>query len=398
MRKIAIIGAGITGRSIAFRLLQAGYEVTLFDAESATQNTACSWQAGGMLAPWSEAAECDVEIVIAGQIALALWRAFAQSLGVSSLNEKLGTQILYHPCDEKLHEHFIRRIHRHSNKARQLMDTCEEVWTLFANESGANKLCAHLRRTRERLQQIAVSETRHLKSREFNVSHLLKFEKWVCPRCVMMQLEDSILKAGGRWYRQTQVERVENASVVCGSQKYHFDKVIDCAGIGSKKLLKLSLRGVRGEALLIRSHAVQFNQVIRFLHPRYPIYLIPREKDSLFYLGATQLETEARGSIWLDSCMHLLSAAMTIAPQLADAEVIDSYVGFRPAFSNNRPKIHVYQHLISVNGLFRHGFLLAPLAAEIVNQLLSLDEKKMLATAVNRPANLYGIDMHWFDK
>ncbi|NEJ17710.1 FAD-dependent oxidoreductase, partial [Rhizobium leguminosarum] len=79
----------------------------------------------------------------------------------------------------------------------------------------------------------------------------------------------------------------------------------------------------------------------------------------------TMIETEFDGPIVARSLMELLNAAYTLFPAFADATIIETGVGIRPAFPDNLPRASRQGKVISLNGLFRHGFLLAPaMAAE----------------------------------
>ena len=61
-----------------------------------------------------------------------------------------------------------------------------------------------------------------------------------------------------------------------------------------------------------------------------------------------------------------MSAAYALDPAFGEAEILALGAGVRPAFPNNRPRIIPSRGYIYVNGLYRHGFLLAPVLAELV--------------------------------
>lgn len=139
-------------------------------------------------------------------------------------------------------------------------------------------------------------------------------------------------------------------------------KMVDCRGYAAQPLLR-DLRAVRGEMLRIRQPELNITRPIRLLHPRFPCYLVPR-KNGEYMLGATMIESHDTGSIHVRSMMELLSALYTIHPAFAEAEIIETGVGLRPAYPSNLPKID-YQHgRFLINGMHRHGFLCAPLLAE----------------------------------
>jgi glycine oxidase len=125
--------------------------------------------------------------------------------------------------------------------------------------------------------------------------------------------------------------------------------------------------------LLLRSRDVHFSRPVRFLHPRIPLYVVPRE-DGLLMLGATSIESDYDGPVSMRSAMELLHAAYALHPALAEADVVEFGVGVRPAFPDNVPRLLSKDRVVHFNGLYRHGFLLSPwyaeqLAAQIVESM-----------------------------
>jgi glycine oxidase len=62
----------------------------------------------------------------------------------------------------------------------------------------------------------------------------------------------------------------------------------------------------------------------------------------------------------------LLAAAHSIIPELAEARVIHSETNLRPALPDNLPRVEQGPGLVRINGLFRHGWLIAPALVEQV--------------------------------
>ena len=139
-------------------------------------------------------------------------------------------------------------------------------------------------------------------------------------------------------------------------------KIIDCRGIHAKAQLE-NLRAVRGEMLMLHNPHVDFQRPIRLLHPRFPCYLVPRG-SGIYMLGATMLETDDASEISARSMMELLNAAYSIHPSFADAKVLETGVGLRPSYPDNIPKIHEQDGTFYLNGMYRHGFLFAPVLAQ----------------------------------
>ena len=120
---------------------------------------------------------------------------------------------------------------------------------------------------------------------------------------------------------------------------------------------------------MVKSREVALSRPIRMLHPRFPLYVVPWG-DGVYLIGATEIESEETGPITLRSALDLLSAAYALDPAFAEAEIVLQGAGARPAFPDNRPRIILRGRYIYVNGLYRHGFLLAPVLAELMADFL----------------------------
>jgi glycine oxidase len=147
--------------------------------------------------------------------------------------------------------------------------------------------------------------------------------------------------------------------------------IVDCRGLGARDDLP-TLRGVRGERVLVRARDVTLSRPVRLLHPRHPLYVVPWA-DGRYLIGATMIESEDAGPVTVRSALELLGAAYALHPAFGEAEVLEMAAGVRPAFPDNVPRVIVRQegrHLF-VNGAYRHGFLLAPVLAEAVASFVS---------------------------
>ena len=88
-------------------------------------------------------------------------------------------------------------------------------------------------------------------------------------------------------------------------------------------------------------------------------------------LGVTMIESCSAAHISVRSVRELLSAAYALNPAFGEAEVLEVGVDCRPAYPDNLPRLRRDSNLISSNGLFRHGFLLAPAMARLVADQMS---------------------------
>jgi glycine oxidase len=141
-----------------------------------------------------------------------------------------------------------------------------------------------------------------------------------------------------------------------------FESVLDCRGFAARDALP-ELRPVRGEMLMLRARDVRLTRCVRFLHPRIPLYVVPRG-EGLYMVGATMIESGDRSGVSARSAIELLSAAYALHPGFGEAEIVEMRADVRPAFPDNVPRIVERGGRIYVNGFYRHGFLLAPVFAE----------------------------------
>ncbi|MGY4306745.1 glycine oxidase [Bradyrhizobium sp. USDA 4369] len=309
-RPVSIIGAGIAGAWQALLFARAGHAVTLHERSDADLMLSTSHWAGGMLAPYCESEISEPVISRLGLASLALWR---RELPETPFN---GSLVIAHARDRADYDRFARRT------------------------SGYERLDA---------AQLATLEP-SLEGR-FREGLFYPTEGHVEPRRVLPKLHQRIIEAGGRVLFNSNV----TASDLDGL-------VIDCRGLDARDA-EPELRGVKGEMILIETAEVQLARPVRLMHPRWPLYLIPRA-DNLFMLGATSLEAEDSG-VSLRSALELLGAAYSVHPAFGEARILEFGSGLRPAYPDNLPRITVTsEREIRVNGLYRHGFLIAPALAQ----------------------------------
>src|SRR6267378_2481934 len=307
---VTIIGAGVAGAWQALLFAQAGHDVTLHEKSDAAMMLSTSHWAGGMLAPWCESEISEPIISRLGLRSLDLWR---EALPDTPFN---GSLVVAHARDRNDYERFARLTSGH-----------------------------------RRLDAAALAALEPSLEGRFRDALFFPDEGHVEPRRVLPKLNEKIVAAGGTIRFDSEV----NADDLDGL-------VIDCRGFSAREAQK-DLRGVKGEMILIETCEVQLVRPVRLIHPRWPLYVIPRENNR-FMLGATSIEAEDTG-VSVRSALELLGAAYAVHPAFAEARIVEFGSGLRPAFPDNLPRIAVHNQKIAVNGLYRHGFLLAPALAEL---------------------------------
>ena len=154
------------------------------------------------------------------------------------------------------------------------------------------------------------------------------------------------------------------------------DWVFDCRGLGARAQWS-ELRGVRGEVIRLHAPGVQLARPTRLVHPRYPLYIAPKPND-VFVIGATEIETEDLSPASVRSTLELLSAAYTVHPGFGEARILEVATQARPTLADNLPHIRCSgPRSVQINGLYRHGFLIAPAMLDALMQWLHTGQHPM---------------------
>ncbi len=315
---ITIAGAGIVGLWQALTLANAGHRVRLME-QSATAFVASSSQwAGAMIAPECEAESAPEIVRDLGRQSLALWRT-----AYSGIKEN-GTLVVAAVRDRSELTRFQRMTENH-----QLL---------------------HAARLADIEPQL---------SDRFDAALYFPSEAHMDAMAAMTALLAKVRDAGVEVSFGSPVARVAG------------DRLIDCRGIAAASDVH-GLRGVRGERIVVAARDVRLSRPVRLLHPRQPIYVVP-QGDGRYVIGATVIEREDMGHVTVRSALELLGSAFALHPGFAEADIIDMGAGVRPAFADNTPRILIEAggDIIRVNGMYRHGFLLAPILARAVADYLS---------------------------
>jgi glycine oxidase len=307
---VSVIGAGIAGAWQALLFAQAGHDVTLHERSDEAMTQSTSHWAGGMLAPWCEAETSEPAIVRLGIRSLDLWR---EHFPQTPFN---GSLVVAHPRDRADFERFAKLTSGH-----------------------------------RRLDAEAMRELEPSLEGRFRDGLFYADEGHVEPRRILPELHARFVAAGGTLKFNSDVSPDACDGIA-----------IDCRGLAARDT-QPTLRGVKGEMIIVESDEIELTRPIRLIHPRWPLYVIPRGHNR-FMLGATSIESEDNG-VSVRSALELLSAAYAVHPAFAEARIVEFGSGLRPAFPDNLPRIAINNRKIAVNGLYRHGFLLAPALAEL---------------------------------
>jgi len=371
---IAIIGAGLMGRLLALSLLreiqsthqstsQSSYSsnresITLFDKDTKLAHNSAAYAAAGLLTPLGESLHCENNIVKMGFESLTLWPKILASLDEYTFFQRTGAIMVSHEQDKGDYLRF----------ARHLQHNYDHYDYQYLNRAELTQLEPEI-------------------ARRFHQGLYLPQEGQIGNRRLLIALRKQLEKEGAAktsnsqftWLSEclvTEIVSTEQSSRVSYQQagvpnQQTFDLVIDCRGTGAT--IKYSnqasaplndLRSVRGELFQLFAPDVNISRPIRLMHPRYQLYIAPKQKG-FYVVGATEIESDDHSPMTVRSAMELLSAAYSVHAGFAEANIRQHVSQCRPAFSDNQPKIiSVKNSLIQINGLFRHGFLIAPVVLE----------------------------------
>lgn len=304
--------------------------MSVFEANDCAKPTAggpraAAWTAAGMLSPIAEMESGGTLVRDLGRRSLSLWREIDAVAPVG-------------------------------------LALTDSVMVCHAQDTGsAQRVLRLLEEDREHVKRMEPEELKALAPEIKGTLHAWRLlgEGHLYPSQAMQSLYQA--SAHVKWNFSAPIQKLSAGSITCAEVSEQFDCVIDARGTGASK--DISVRGVRGEILLLHAPGFKLHCAIRLLHPRWRVYIVPRPGDQIV-VGATEIESEDLSPISVQSTMELLSAAFSIFPALAEARILSTDVNIRPATPDNLPLIDYQEGLLRINGLFRHGWLLAPAVVE----------------------------------
>lgn len=314
---VTILGAGIAGLACGVEFAERGASVEVLEQANDIGPQGCSWYAGGMLAPWCERECAEPLIATLGEQSLQWWRKRFPG------TESCGTLVVAHGRDVVELTRFAQRTERF-----EWLDS-DGIGALEPDLSG-----------------------------RFTRALFLADEAHLDPRAALKFLAQRLVELGGH------IRFGADRPPDCPAEH----TVIDCTGLAARTALT-DLRGVKGEMLVLHSREVTLRRPVRVLHPRMPVYIVPRG-DGVFMVGATLIESDDATRITARSMLELLSAAYALHPAFGEAQVLEIGAQVRPAFPDNLPRIHRRADGLYINGLYRHGFLLAPALAQMAAEMV----------------------------
>lgn len=359
--KIGIAGAGLMGRLAAWTLAHQGHEVHVFDpapgpAPLFDGRGAAGFTAAGMLSPTAERETAEADVARRGWHSIERWGEIAARLAASeavaaggepqpSLLVRQGSLLVAHGAD--------------AGAARRVLARIADGSALHGGGESADALRAPQAMNRQAL--LALEPSLHSAGGPLH-AWLLPGEAHIDTVRTMTRLHEDAPGVTWHWGASAtglQPGRLSIAATpaLASTQAMAFDWVFDTRGTGARDACEI--RGVRGEMVWLHAPGVDLQRPVRLLHPRHRVYIVPRPGDVIL-VGASEVESEDRSPMSLRSAVELMAAAHSVLPDLAEARILRLDVNLRPALPDHRPQCHVQAGLVRLNGLYRHGWLLAP--------------------------------------
>lgn len=347
-----VIGGGIIGLSVAWRLAKAGKSVAVI--ERGAVGSGASGVAAGMLAPVTEATFGEEQLLRLNLRSARMYPDFVGEVtGDSSIEVSLES-------DGTL---FCAQDHDRTATVNRLFE--------YQRELGLD------------VALITAAETRALEgalSPGVRAATLARGDLAVDPRSLCEALSIAFLGHGGQLI-QSHVSELTRADggvagvIIDDAERLYATHTILAAGCWSSQIgglpafLREAIRPVKGQTIRLRppkgeppplTHIVRTDEV----------YLVPRANGELV-VGATVEEKGFDTALTAGALHELLESAAEILPGVRDMEVTETAVGLRPGTRDNRPLIGAVEDgLIAATGHYRNGILLAPVTAEVISDLV----------------------------
>lgn len=365
---VAVIGGGVIGLGIAWRLGQRGARVAVFEKE--TSGKGASHAAAGMLAACAEAEPGEGELVALGRASQKQWPAFAMEL-----EEAAGVPIDLR-CegilDVALTADDAARLHHHHEYQRSLNLPVE--WLS----------AAEVRRLEPHLGSRVAGAL-------FNPE-----DHQVDNRKLAEALRIAACAAGATIRESAPVKDIlidkgrASGVLLADGNRIEADAVVVAAGAWSRQIgglapeLRPPVRPVKGQVVALQMDPSA--PLLRHVLWVPGAYLVPRNEGRLI-IGATVEEKGFDASLTAGGVLSLLEAAWRAIPAIEELPIAEMWVGHRPGSRDDAPIIG----RASVPGVFyacghgRNGILLTPITAEAI-------AGSVLGSAIDPVVSAFGIE------
>jgi glycine oxidase len=358
---VIVIGGGLIGTAISWRLRQAGIDVVIVVGE---RSAAASHVAAGMLAPVTETTFTEQRLLQLNLASLSRFPDFTAELELASnlptgLSRTPNLSVAYDADDAVRLATFADFLARAGHPGEQLTSReCRRHEPLLAPTIRSGLLVEGDWSCDNRLLWRALIEAGHrigVRDTPGFVHHVTSSNG----RVSGVQLADgqslsanSVVVANGAWARQ----------------------------IGG--LPDLPVRPVKGQILRLDPGRLPApNLTIRAYSRGSEIYLVPRESGREVVLGATVEELGFDQRVTAGAVYELLRDGRTVMPMTAEYALAETSVGWRPGTPDNAPILGRcdLDGLVLATGHYRNGVLLTPITADVISQMIITGELDSIA-------------------
>jgi len=347
--KTVVIGAGVMGLGIAWRLAQAGCQVSVYDRAEAGRGA--SWAAAGMLAAAVETEPGEEALLGLNLESQRMWPDFAREVeaasGISVGYRSEGTIVVALTRDD----------------AEQLRFTYEFQKGLGLDLEWLSGVEA--RRREPHLRPGIPGAV--FSPRDHQVDN----------RQLARSLAEAARRAGAVIYEHVPVQGVEIANgrvtaIVAEDHREQANVVVLAAGAWSREIAGVPparlppVRPVKGQMLALSMDPA--NPLLRHVLWLPRGYLVPR-RDGRLVVGGTVEERGFDDTITAGGLLALIEGAWRAVPGIEELPVAETWVGFRPGSRDDAPILGPsgIDGLIFATGHHRNGILLTPLTIEVVS-------------------------------
>lgn len=351
---VAVVGGGVIGLAIAWQTAQRGMSVTVVDDARVAR---ASWAAAGMLAPASEVSYGEEAL-----LALSLRSAQQFPQFVAELEEASGLTTDYRKCGSLL-------VSMDNDDHAVLSELFDFQRRLGLQSERINRRAAR-----------ALEPSLHPGIRS---ALLVEGDHQIDNRRLLEALHEASRRSGVTIERDTASLVVEAGRVIGvrlnSGGSLTAENVVVAGGCWSASVDGLpvearpAVRPVKGQILRLRCDPSSplINRTVRALVHGSRVYLVPRASGEIV-VGATMEERGFDASVTAGAVHDLLRDAREVVPEIAECELIESWVGLRPGSPGNSPTIGptTIDGLVMATGHHRNGILLTPVTASGVAELL----------------------------
>lgn len=354
--RVAIIGAGVCGLGIGWRLAAAGCAVDIFDRGRAGR--AASWAAAGMLAAGVECEPGEEQLLALTRLSQQLWPGFLRDLAAASR------------VDPEYRDEGTLVVALNHDDAARLRFNYEFQSSLGIDLEWLDGAAARQREAHLNPGTVAAVYSHN--------------DHQVDNRCLVQALAEAFTAAGGQLHEQAEVTAVEIAGgalrgVRIGETLIEADTVVVAAGAWSRGIDGLPVeaqppvRPVKGQMLALRMDPA--SPLIEHVVWAPNAYLTPR-RDGRLIVGATVEERGFDPDMTAGGLFALLEAAWRVLPAIEELPVAETWTGFRPTSRDDAPILGptAVDGLVMATGHHRNGILLAPVTADTVSRFILTGE------------------------